>query len=189
VKAWIASHRRSAIICGATLLLPLLLYLKLALGVWAVHAGYVDEIQRLEPRIARLQGLRQVEGEMRTAAGSAQQQRALLVYPASAEVSSVAAAMQSDIRQLLAETGLSVSNSQLLPVREEEKFDYIGIKLTVAGDMESLDRALAGLARFSPRVFVEAMDVWPTRQSSRKGVAPVQQATATLRLFSLRAVI
>ena len=123
--AWIKAHPRSAAICGTTMLLPVLFYLNLFFGAWGLRAEYAADVDRLGPRIARLQGIQQVEGLLRESSGLVQQQSARLVYPASAERTSVAAAMQSDVRQLMPEAGLTVSNSQVLPVREEEKFDYI----------------------------------------------------------------
>lgn len=186
---WIKSHRRSAIICGATLLVPLLVYLNLLFSAWDLRAGYVDDIERIAPRIARLEGVKQVEERLRESAGQVQQQMSRLVYPASSERASVAASMQTDVRQLLNDAGLNVSNSQVLPVREEERFDYIGVKLTVAGDMESLDLALEELAEFAPLVIVEGMDIWPTRQRRSSGEPELQEATISLRLLSLRSVI
>ena len=77
---WIKSHRRSAIICGLTLLVPLLVYLNLLFNVWGLRAGYAGDIERLVPRIARLQGLQQVEEQLNDSAVLAQQQMARLVY-------------------------------------------------------------------------------------------------------------
>lgn len=189
MMAWIKAHPRSAAICGATVMLPVLVYLNLLFGTWGLRAGYADDVDRLGPRIARLQGIQQVEEPLRESSALVQRQSARLVYPSSAEKTSVAAAMQADIRQLMTDAGLTVSNSQALPVREEETFDYIGVKLTVAGDVASLDRALAELAGFSPMIIVESLDIWPTRQRSRREEAEPQSATASLRLVSLRSVI
>jgi len=189
VIGWIKAHRRSAIICGLTLLVPLLLYLNLVLSAWGMRTEYAAEIDRLAPRIARLEGVQQVEEELRESAGIVQQRMSRLVYPASAERASVAASMQTDVRQLMTDAGLNVSNSQVMPVREEERFDFIGVKLTVAGDMASLDRALAELADFSPLVIVEGLDIWPTRTRRGKDEPEVQEATISIRLLSLRSVI
>ncbi|TDG15119.1 general secretion pathway protein GspM [Seongchinamella unica] len=187
--AWAKAHPRSAAICGATLVLPVLLYLNVLFGAWGLRVEYAADVDRLGPKIARLKGIQQVEQQLRESSGLVQQQNARLVYPATAERTSVAAAMQSEVRQLLEDAGLTVSNSQVMPVREEEKFDYIGVKLTVAGDVASLDRALVQLAEFAPLVIVESLDIWPTRQRARQGEAAVQDATASLKLLSLRSVI
>jgi general secretion pathway protein M len=189
VISWIKAHQRSAIICGLTLLLPLLLYLNLVFSAWGMRAEYAGEIERLTPRIARLAGVQQVEEILRESAGVVQQRMSRLVYPASAERASVAASMQTDVRQLMTDAGLTVSNSQVMPVREEERFDFIGVKLTVAGDMGSLDRALAELADFTPLIIIEGLDIWPTRTRRNQGEPEAQEATVSIRLLSLRSAI
>lgn len=189
---WIKLHQRNAIICGLTLLLPLMLYLYMLLGAWGLRAEYASDMSRLPQRIARLHGLQEVEEQLRESSAAVQQATSRLVYPATAERASVAATMQSDVRQLMAEAGLTVSNSQVLPVREEDKFDYIGVKLTANGSMEALDQALSELASFSPLIIVESLDVWPTRQRSVRGASKAtvaQDATVSVRLLSLRALI
>ncbi len=189
MMAWAKAHPRSAAICGATLVVPVLVYLNVLFGALGLRAEYAADVDRLGPRIARMYGIAQVEEQLRESSGLVQQQNARLVYPAAAERSSVAAAMQSEVRQLLEDAGLTVSNSQVLPVREEEKFDYIGVKLTVAGDVASLDSALEQLADFAPLIIVESLDIWPTRQRTRQAETAIQNATASLKLLSLRSVI
>lgn len=189
MKEWIRNHRRSALICGITLLVPLLVYLNLLLGVWGVRSEYASGIGRLEPRIARLSGIKAFEAELAESSTLAQQQLVRLVYPPTSDRAGVAASLQSDIKELMTEAGLSVSNSQVLPLREEEHFDYIGVKLTVSGSLQSLDDALARLADFSPVVIIEALDAWPGRQLRSRGESEVQEITASIRLVSLRAVI
>jgi len=186
---WFKLHKRSALICGLTLLLPALLYLKLLLGTLGVRGDYARDVARLEPRIARLQGIMAYEDQLRESAEAVQQQVSKLAFPASAGGTSVAASLQTDIRQLMSDAGLSVANSQVLPVREEEQFDYISVKLTVAGELAALDEALAELAIDSPLVLVESLDVWPTRQSRSRDTTAVQTITASIRLMSLRSVL
>ena len=184
------SHRRSAIICGLTLLLPVFVYLNLMLGAWGARAEYVSEINRLEPRIARLQGIKAHEAQLTRSAEGARQTLNRLVHDASTNRTEVSAALQNDVRQLFTDAGLSVTNSQVLPLREGEQFDYVGLKLTVTGDMTSLDEALASLVDFSPVIVVETLDVWPNRTRSSRNSQPAQQTiTASLKLVSLRAVI
>lgn len=182
-------HRRSALICGLTLLVPTLLYCKLLFGTLGVRNEYAADIARLEPRLARLLGILAFEEQLRKSANAVQQQVAKLAYPANADTTTIAASLQTDIRQLMGDAGLSVANSQVLPVREEEKFDYISIKLTVAGEVAALDNALAELAISSPLVIVESLDVWPTRQSRSRGTPAEQNITASIRLMALRSLL
>ncbi len=186
---WIKTHRRSATICGLTLLLPLLVYLNLLLGTLGLRAEYAGDIDRLQPRIARLKGIKSVDTQLAESGLSAQQQMGRLIYPASADRASAAATLQKDIRQLMTESGLSVSNSQVLPVREEDKFDFIGLKVTVSGELDALDETLARLADFTPLVIVESLEAWPARQRRSKDKSAPQVVTASITLVSLRALI
>lgn len=186
---WVRTHRRSAAICGLTLLVPALVYLNLLGKAWSLRAEYQDEIQRLQPRIARLSGIKAHEEELTAAASSARQMIDRLVHPVTTDRAEVSAALQNDVWQLLTDAGLSVSNSQVMPLREGEQFDYIGLKLTASGEIAALDDALADLADFTPIVILESLDIWPNRdRGSRDGSPPVQHVTASMKLVSLRAV-
>jgi len=185
--SWLRSHRRSAWILGLTLLIPVLLYINLLMGLLGMRQAYQSEIAGLEPRIARMQGLIEHQEQLRRAAGNVDKKVVNLVYAATQDRATVSTALQTDVRQMLVDAGLSIKNSQVLPVREEEAFDYIGLKLTVSGSIASLDAALLSLAAYMPLVLVESLDVWPDRVSRRKGEDQVQTVTASLQLLSLRA--
>jgi general secretion pathway protein M len=162
--------------------------MNLLLDLNGLRQDYQSEIDGLEPRIARMQGLIEHQEQLAAAAGKVDKQIVNLVYPASADRATVSAALQTGVRQILVDAGLSITNSQVLPVREEAAFDYIGIKLTVTGRIDSLDAGLVALAAYMPLLLVESLDVWPSRTSRRKSDAPVQTINATLQLLSLRAV-
>ena len=99
----------------------------------------------------------------------------------------MATTLQKDVRQILVEAGLTVSNSQILAVREEDAFDYIGLKLTATGDIAALDAALSAIAGYLPVLLVEELDIWPQRTGSRGGEAQQQELSVSLQLLSLRA--
>ena len=189
---WLRSHQRSAWIIGLTLLLPALLYANTLFGMLELRQEYQSEIDGLEPRIARLQGLIDHEDQLRAAAGEVGKRVVNLVYPAAEDRATVSANLQKDARQILMDAGLSVSNSQVMPVREKDLFDYIGVKLTVTGSIAGLNAALAGIGDYRPIVLVESLDVWPKRDSRRgsRSARPgggEQTISATLQLLSLRA--
>ena len=184
---WLQSHRRCAWICGLSLLVPLLFYMNALLALWSAGRGYQSDIDNLVPRIARLRGMVGYESQLREASTRSGKGLAGLAYPAAGDAATVSTALQTSVRQILTGAGLSVSNSQVLPVREEQNFDYISIRLTVEGNLSGLDAALTGIARFKPLLLVESLEVRPVR-ASRKGV-PKQRIKATLQLLSLRAVI
>ncbi|MFN2288647.1 MAG: type II secretion system protein GspM, partial [Chromatocurvus sp.] len=66
---WLRSHRRSAIIVGVTLLLPLIVYLNMLFGLVGLGFEAQGRIDDLKPRIARLQGLIDNEAALRESAG------------------------------------------------------------------------------------------------------------------------
>lgn len=185
---WLRSHRRSAWIIGLTLLLPAVLYINTLVGLLAVRQAHQAEIDRLQPRIARLRGLVEFEEQLRAAAGEVDGRVLNLVHPAADDRATVAASLQKDLRQVLVDAGLSVTNSQVLPVREQEFFDHIGVKLTVTGSLAALDTALEGVAAYLPIVIVESLDIYPKRATRRSADNGEQVITATLQLLSLRAL-
>ncbi len=186
--SWLRSNQRSAWIIGLTLTIPALLYLNALLGLLGMRQGYQSEIDALEPRIARLHGLIEYEGQLRESALMVDKQLVNLVYPAIEDSATVSTGLQKDVRQIFVEAGLSVTNIQVLPVREKNAFDYIGLKLTVTGDIAGLDAAMIAIAGYMPLLLVESLDVWPARGSSRSGDSKVQTISASLQLLSLRAV-
>ena len=183
---WLRTHQRTAWICGLTLLLPALLFFDLLVSLWGLRQDVQAEIDRLQPRIARLQGLVDYEDQLREVAGKVGSRVLDLVYPAAEDRAEVAATLQKDVREILTEAGLSVTNSQVLQTRERGNFDYVGVKLTVSGDLVALDEALAGLARHLPLVLVEALDVYVKRRSRNKDEPEQQLITASIQLLSLR---
>jgi general secretion pathway protein M len=185
--SWLQSHRGSAWICGLTLLIPLLLYTNALLGLWGVGRAYQSDIDNLMPRIVRLRGLVGYENQLRDASTLSGKGLASLAYPAAGDAATVSAALQTSVRQTLTEAGLTVSNSQVLPVREKDNFDYISIRLTVEGDLSGLDAALRSIAQFRPLLLVESLEMRPVR-CSRKG-SKTQLIKATLQLLSLRAIM
>ena len=184
---WLKVHQRTAWICGLTLLVPVLLYLNVIFSLLGVHSETQAEIDRIEPRIARLQGLINYENQLREAAVVVDSQVLELVYPATEDQATVSAELQTQVRDIFSAAGLSVTNSQVLPVREQGNFDYIGVKLTVKGSLQALDEALAGLAAYLPLVLVESLDVYPARVPRGKDASNQQTLTASLQVLSLRA--
>ena len=184
---WLRSHRRTAWICGMTLLLPLLVYLNAMGGFWGMYSDARSGIERVEPRVARLQGLVDYAEQLRAASAAVDSQVLELVYPVTDDQATVSAALQTNVRDIFGKAGLSVSNSQVLPVRAQGNFDYIGVKLTVTGSMPALDESLAGISAYLPLVLVESLEVSPARAARGQGESEQQLITASIQVLSLRA--
>lgn len=144
------------------------------------------EGSRLKPRIARLQGMLVEEALLNEQAGLAEQRLSAMVFPAANAPSSVAARLQTDVRQVLIANGLSVSNSQVLPVREGDVFDRVAVKFTAKGSLAALDSALRGLAGSGPRLLVENLDAFPQTNARDRDGQERQELTAVLQIMVLR---
>jgi DNA-directed RNA polymerase alpha subunit len=103
--------------------------------------------------------------------------------------------MQRDIRELMVTAGLSVSGSQILPVRKSTGFDRLSLDITAQGNIDELDQTFADMKVLRPLVFVEFVDVKPVRvrRSRRANVVEAnaseddpRKLTARFQLFSLR---
>ena len=186
---WLRSHRRIAVLLGVTLVLPVYLYLRTVFGLLGLAFDYRGDAGRITPRLERLQGLENFEDQLREQQVVARERLEALVYPPEQDPSALAALLQSEVRQLLGREGMTVSNSQVLPVRQDEVFDRVSVKLTVSGNLGALDAALRGIAQARPRIVVESLDTFPSTARRRGSVGgPDQNLTAVLQLMVLRAL-
>jgi general secretion pathway protein M len=187
---------RPTFVVGATLavLLIALLYGVLTFGL--MWQSYDDAIDNILPRTARLLGII----ESREALGLAADEAVLLlsevVYTAESDSAGTAAAMQQNVRELMAAAGLSISGSQILPTGDGGDYERLRLDITVEGNIDSLDEALAQLEIMLPVVFIESFRVkhargggsrLPTRGMSREIFSgDPRRLTARLQLVSLR---
>jgi general secretion pathway protein M len=162
------------------------------LHFWFLRQGFIDDIEAIEPRTARLLGIMKSVDQLKVASGDAKSRLRELAYGSDRDSATTAAAMQQNIRELMTGAGLSVSGSQILPQRKSEVFDRLSLDIVAVGNIEALDTALAGLEAMRPLVFVETLKVNPerTRGRGRQADAAVvgdpRTVTARLQLFSLR---
>jgi general secretion pathway protein M len=185
---WLKNHRGSAFIVGVTLALPVLLLIYILLDFLLARQGYQAEIDRLQPRVARMAGLIESEEQLRVSAGQLDSQVLNLVYPPTDDSATVSAALQKDVRQIMTDVGLSVTNSRILPVLQEENFDRIGLSLTVSGGLDALDAALLAMAAYKPLLLIDAMDIKPKRMSRSRDKNGQQIVIASFQLLTLRAI-
>jgi general secretion pathway protein M len=184
--SWFRSHQRAAWICGLTLALPLLAYLITLSELVGMYSSYQTHIGRTESRVARLQGLIEQQNKLSNASQSALAQVVELVYPGNQDSAAISTTLQTGVRQIFTSAGLSVTNSQVLPVREQDDFDYIGLRITVSGPLDALDAALLDLTQYQPLVLLESLGVRPEGRV-RRGAVLEQKITATLQILTLRA--
>ena len=186
---------RPTIVVGCTLGLVALLALYWILQFWLLRSGFAAEIESIQPRTARLLGIVESFDQLELASNGVGGVLRDLAYTADRDSATTAAAMQQDIRELMVDAGMSVSGSQILPVRKSAGFDRLSLDITAEGNIDELDDAFSRLNELRPLVFVESVNVKPVRarwnrrgaegEDNSSGDDP-RKLTARFHLFSLR---
>lgn len=183
---WIQANRGTAIIVAVTCAVPLLLFFYLLIGLWMQRDAYQDEIDNLEPRIARFMGVMQAEEDLLMSAASLETRVLNLVYPPTEDNATVSAALQKDVRGIMSASGLVVTDSRILPAQREGIFDVIGLMVSVNGGIDALDGALSDVAAYTPLLLVRSINITPQRATRGKGADAEQVVTARIGLLALR---
>ena len=140
----------------------LILVLPLAgagLYVWTEHQRIHNELTDLEPRYARLKGLMERQADLKTLGVQVKEQLSRLTYPVDQDVTQAGNDAQQRIRSLFADSKLDIISIQVLPTKEEGKFDRILINLRVEGELSGIQDALTKLENQSPTVQVDSLAI------------------------------
>ncbi|MFK7974759.1 MAG: type II secretion system protein GspM [Halioglobus sp.] len=184
---------RSTLVVGASVGLLAMLLLYCIGKLWVLRQGYVEQIEYIAPRTARLVGVLESEEQLIAADQKAATILEDISYPAFRDAATTGAAMQKDVRELMVEAGMSVTGSQVLPRQANAGFDRLTLEVTADGNTEALEQTLAALELMRPLVFVSSLSVKQTRVSRRRSrdSLPVtsgdtRKVTAKFKLISLR---
>lgn len=183
--AWIQQYKRSFLIVVMALALPFLIGLYIMFGFLDLGRSYQEEIDQLKPRSARLMGMVQSDEELGVSVAEANRLLDELIHPADAGVS---ATLQQDLVELITRSGMTVSNSRILPPVALEYFERIGLRFTVVGSMAALDAVLSEFSAIKPLLQIESLDVAPIRTVRDRPELSQQRVTATIVTLSLRAL-
>lgn len=187
------SWSRSLVVVAASVAVVLGLLLYVLINLWGLRQGYIESIESITPRTARLLGIVQSADALIEADIQASFILEDVAYPAQPDAAAAAAAMQRDVRELVTAAGLSVSGSQILPRQAQEGFDRLVLDITAEGNIDSLEQALEALEEMRPLVFVQSLSVKPARVSRRRSrqaepevVGDTRRLTARFKLTALR---
>ncbi|MAT91726.1 MAG: hypothetical protein CME59_03925 [Halioglobus sp.] len=184
---------RSTVVVGVSLTLLALVFLYIVLLFWSMRQDFASEIDAVAPRTARLLGMLESYQSLQAASGAAGEMLRDVAYPAGRDSASVAAALQQDVRALMRDAGLTVTGSQILATRQAEGYERLTLDISVEGNIDALDSALAELEGMRPLIFVESLKVKPERMRSSRSrrEEPVEEGdprrlAARFNLFALR---
>ncbi len=183
---WIRLHHRAASLVAVTLLIPVYLVLTSLISLASLGFEYASDRNRLEPRLARMQGLVENETLLATRSDEAGDNLLEFAYPPDQDATALSAALQAEIRRIMDTAGLAVSNSQVLPARRDETFERIAVKLTVTGSLPAFNTAFLDMASQQPALLIESLDAFPARGQRRGGGAQEQNLTSVMQVMALR---
>ena len=146
-------------------LLVLAPFLAAGAYVWQKHQWASSLLSEVEPRHARLQGLKTTQPELELAL---KQTRATLnqhVYPASLDATKAGNDAQQRVRAVFAESQLTIDSVQVLDAKDVEGFQRIGIVLRVEGSLPNFHEAILKLNDQTPSILVDGFSIQNSGQA------------------------
>lgn len=170
-----------ALVLGALLLVSLLV------GQYVVrkHFWAQDRLAEIEPRHARLLGLRDAGPALEEGLKEARVALSRLGYPAARDAAQIGNDLQQTVRRALQTAGLSVASSQVLATRSDAGVDRVSVSVHAEGALSGVQLALAALQAESPAVLVDGLVLQPTGRSAEDG-SPVLSCRLTVAVLRLQ---
>lgn len=175
---------------GKQVLVPLatvacLLALAAAASLYVYHKH--QQIQAhltdfVEPRYARLAGLKASAEALAAANVGASELEALYTYAADQDSNQIGNDAQQRVRSLLTAAGMTISSSQVLPSKEELGMERILLSVRAEGDLVALQGALVGITEQRPAVLLDALNIQAQGAPNRG----VQRLTVQFSFLILR---
>lgn len=137
--------------------------------VWQKHKWANALLAEIEPRHARLQGLGSLKPSLEIASKLTQTALAKHVYPASLDATKAGNDAQQRIRNVFADSQLTIDSVQVLAAKDVESFQRIGVVLRVEGSLPNIHDALVRLGDQSPTILLDSVSIQnlgPVRPSS-----------------------
>jgi general secretion pathway protein M len=176
--------QRRAVISVA-LTVGVLLLLGLVAGRYVVnkHSWGLETLDQIEPRYARLLGLRDRGGKLEEAVKQARAALSRLGYASDRDAAQVGNELQQTVRRAMQAAGVTVASSQVLDPRSEAGFDRIVVSLQAEGPLSGVQLALAALQAETPRLIFESALLQSTGRTGDDG-SPI--VTCRLTISALR---
>ena len=174
---------RIALLQGTIVTLLMLPFGLAGVYVWHKHSWAQSKLEEIEPRYARLMGVKDL---LPTFEKSTEQSGGIIaqnVYPASFDTSKAGNDAQQRIRSLFEASQLAIVSVQVLEPKEEEGFDRIRVALQAEGVLSNFQEAMLRLKGQNPTLIMEGFSFQSTGQIRP---ASVQNLVATFDFSVLR---
>jgi general secretion pathway protein M len=178
--------QRRAVVSVAIAIGAALLLVSLA-GQYVVrkYLWATETLEQIEPRYARLLGLRDTSGQLEEALKQSRAAVARLGHSAERDAAQVGNDLQQLVRRALQTAGLSVASSQVLAPRSESGFERVSVSVQAEGALSGVQVALAALQAETPRVAFDSVVLQATGRTAEDGTPIV---TCRLTVAVLRSL-
>jgi general secretion pathway protein M len=178
-------QRRALVSVGVTLGAMLLVAVLAGQYVVRKHLWGLGRLEEIEPRYARLLGLRDAGAQLEEGLKQARAALPRLGYTAERDAAQVGNELQQLARRALQSAGLSVTSSQVLPTRGEAGFERIGVSLQAEGALSGVQVALAALQAESPRMTFDTVVLQSSGRFADDG-SPIVSCRFTVTVLRLQ---
>lgn len=179
-------QRRALVSVAVTLGILLLLALLAGQYVVRKHLWAAQQLEQIEPRYARLMGLRDAGAALEEGLKQARAALPQLGHTAERDAVQVGNDLQQLARRALQTAGLSVTSSQVQPPRGEAGYERIVVSLQAEGALSGVQVALAALQAEAPRLAFDNVLLQSTGRVAEDGtpIVSCRLTVAVLRLQS-----
>jgi general secretion pathway protein M len=169
---------------GSTALVVLFVFVVAITVIMHFKNRAEQSLSDMEPRIARLEGLKDAGQKIGQASAEQKKQLDQLVYDSSAGLDRVGADLQQKIRSAMSRSGLSIQGSQVFTPKPESSssIGFVDVRLNVAGNLDKLKTGLVALSAIRPRVYVTELSILPALRGKEEGD---QLMTATIKISAI----
>jgi general secretion pathway protein M len=172
-----------AVLVSLTVLLAVLG--SVARYVYVEHDKSKKALAAIEPRYARLLGLRDSGAQIEQAVKDAKAAVVRMGYPADRDAAQVGNDLQQIIRKGFEAARLTITNSQVLTTRNEAGVDRISVAIQAEGPLNQLQTVLAALGAESPTIMVDGLNMQPVGRYTDDGV-PIMNSRVTVTVLRLQ---
>jgi general secretion pathway protein M len=179
-------ERRALVSVAVTLGSIVLLAVLAGQYVVRKHLWAREAIDQIEPRYARLLGLRDTTQQLEDALKVARAAVSRLGHPADRDAAQVGNDLQQVLRRALQAAGLTVASSQVLSPRGEAGYERILVSVQGEGSLSGVQVALAALQTETPRIAIDSLLLQATGRVAEDGtpIVSCRLTVAVLRLQS-----
>jgi len=178
-------QRRAVVSVAVTLTVLLVIALVGAQHVVRQYRWSVETLEQVEPRYARLLGLRDASSRLEDTLRQSRSALSRLGYSADRDAAQLGNDLQQVVRRALQTAGLSVASSQVLAPRSEGGFERISVSVQAEGALSGVQVALAALQAETPRIAFDSVVLQSTARVADDGT-PVVSCRLTMTVLRLQ---